>query len=221
MSSDLEGKVALVTGASRGIGQAIAVKLASCGALVGVNYHNSDRLAEGVVKEITMAGGEAFTFKADVRDAAAVKAMVKAVTSRWGRLDILVNNAGLVRNELLLGMSEEAWDEVLDTNLKGAYLCSKYALRPMLDREWGRIINISSVCRFERQLRTDKLLGRQGRSHFVHPEPCPRGRVQRGYRQRHHPRPHQDGYDGHRTGGLPERGSDAGWLFKERANRKK
>jgi 3-oxoacyl-[acyl-carrier protein] reductase len=145
MSSDLKGKVALVTGASRGIGRAIAYKLAGHGARVGVNYHASASIAEAVVREINMAGGEAFPYGADVRDAMAVKSMVKAITSRFGKLDILVNNAGLVRNELLLGMSGEAWDDVLDTNLKGAYLCCKFALRPMLGQEWGRIINISSV----------------------------------------------------------------------------
>jgi 3-oxoacyl-[acyl-carrier protein] reductase len=145
MSADLKGKIALVTGASRGIGRAIAIKLASCGAHVGINYRQSTELAEAVVEEIKTGGGEAEAFQADVRDSTTVRTMIKTLTTRWGKLDILVNNAGMVRNELLLGMSEDSWDEVIDTNLKSAFLCCKFALRPMLEQGWGRIINISSV----------------------------------------------------------------------------
>jgi 3-oxoacyl-[acyl-carrier protein] reductase len=145
MNVNLTGKVALVTGAGRGIGRAVALALASCGAKVGVNYFRSGSDAEDVVRAAGAAGAEAQAIQADVKDEAAVKAMVKAVTARWGGLDILVNNAGLVRNEMLLAMSAASWDEVVDTSLKGAFLCSKYALRPMLDRGWGRVINISSV----------------------------------------------------------------------------
>jgi 3-oxoacyl-[acyl-carrier protein] reductase len=145
MNVNLTGKVALVTGAGRGIGRAVALALASCGAKVGVNYFSSGSDAEDVVRAAGAAGAEAQAIQADVKDEAAVKAMVKAVTARWGGLDILVNNAGLVRNEMLLAMSAASWDEVVDTSLKGAFLCSKYALRPMLDRGWGRVINISSV----------------------------------------------------------------------------
>ena len=134
-----------MTGASRGIGQAIALKLAVYGARVGINYHTSRSAAEETLKQIQAAGGEAMVLGADIRDSAAVQSMIKTLTAAWGRLDILVNNAGLVRNEMLLGMSEESWDEVLDTNLKGAFVCCKYALRPMLEQGWGRIINISSV----------------------------------------------------------------------------
>jgi 3-oxoacyl-[acyl-carrier protein] reductase len=145
MSADLKGKIALVTGASRGIGRAIAIKLASCGAHVGINYRQSTELAEAVVEEIKTGGGEAEAFQADVRDSTTVRTMIKTLTTRWGKLDILVNNAGMVRNELLLGMSEDSWDEVIDTNLKSVFLCCKFALRPMLEQGWGRIINISSV----------------------------------------------------------------------------
>jgi 3-oxoacyl-[acyl-carrier protein] reductase len=145
MSADLKGKIALVTGASRGIGRAIAIKLASCGAHVGINYRHSAELAEAVVQEIKTGGGEAEAFQADVRDSTTVRTMIKTLTTRWGKLDILVNNAGMVRNELLLGMSEDSWDEVIDTNLKSVFLCCKFALRPMLEQGWGRIINISSV----------------------------------------------------------------------------
>jgi len=148
MSTELQGKVALVTGASRGIGRAIAVKLASCGARVGLNYLTSASLTENAVKTILDAGGEAVSLQADVRDETAVKGMVRKLMALWGRLDILVNNAGLVRNEMLLGMSVASWDEVIDTSLKGTFLCAKYALRPMLEQGWGRIINISSVAAF-------------------------------------------------------------------------
>lgn len=142
---ELDGRVALVTGASRGIGRAIALKLAGMGARVAVNYCHSRDKADEVVADIERAGGCAAALQADVRDGAAVKAMIKSIVKEWGGVDILVNNAGVVRNVLLMGMDDDAWDEVVDTSLKGAYLCSKYALRSMFDRGWGRIINISSV----------------------------------------------------------------------------
>ena len=145
MNSGLKGKVALVTGSSRGIGRAVALELASCGAGVAINYHVNEELAVQALSEIERAGGEAMVIRADVRSEAHVKSMVNRVVKDWGRLDILVNNAGLVRNMLLAGMSEESWDEVMDTILKGSFLCSKYALRPMLEKEWGRIVNITSV----------------------------------------------------------------------------
>ena len=142
---ELEGKVALVTGASRGLGRAIALKLASQGARVAVNYAASDEAAAAVVKEIESAGGVALAIKADVADGQAVKAMVRQITGEWGKLDILVNNAGIVRDNLLPMINEDAWDEVLNTNLRGAYLCTRLALRSMTARSWGRIINISSL----------------------------------------------------------------------------
>ncbi len=142
---ELDGRVALVTGASRGIGRAIALKLAALGARVAVNYHRHAESAGDVVAEIERRGGAAMLAQADVRDSAAVKDMINAVVRAWGRIDILVNNAGIVRNGLLLGMSDDAWDEVVDTSLRGAYLCSKFALRSMLENGRGRIVNISSV----------------------------------------------------------------------------
>jgi 3-oxoacyl-[acyl-carrier protein] reductase len=145
VNSMLAGKVALVTGASRGIGRAIALELSSCGAKVALNYHLNRELAGQVLSKIEQAGGEAIIIQADVRSELEVKGMVRQLVQRWGMLDILVNNAGLVRNTLLAGMPQEAWDEVIDTILKGAFLCSKYALRTMLEKEWGRIINIASV----------------------------------------------------------------------------
>ncbi len=146
---ELEGKVALVTGASRGIGKAVALKLASLGSKMAVNYvaieANNKIDADNVVESIIRLGGEAMSVEADVRDSEAVKAMVEQVTDKWGKIDILVNNAGINRDTLLLRMSDEAWDDVINTNLRGAYLCTKFALRSMVRQGWGRIINISSV----------------------------------------------------------------------------
>jgi len=146
---ELEGKVSLVTGASRGIGRAIALKLASLGSSVAINYvaieasNKSD--AHSVVESITHMGGEAMSVEADIRDGEAVKTMIEHVIAKWGKIDILVNNAGINRDTLLLRMSDDAWDDVLNTNLRGAYLCTKFAVRYMMRQEWGRIISISSV----------------------------------------------------------------------------
>ena len=146
---ELEGKTSLVTGASRGIGKAIALKLASLGSKVAVNYvaieaaNKSD--AESVVETITDAGGEAMAVEADIRYGEPVKAMIEQVIDRWGKLDILVNNAGINRDTLLLRMSDSAWDDVIATNLRGAYQCTKHAVKYMMKQQWGRIISISSV----------------------------------------------------------------------------
>jgi 3-oxoacyl-[acyl-carrier protein] reductase len=146
---ELEGKVALVTGASRGIGKAIALKLASLGSKVAVNYvaievsNKAD--ADNLVESIIRLGGEAMSVEADIRDSETVKAMVEQVTDKWSKIDILVNNAGINRDTLLLRMSDDAWDDVINTNLRGAYLCTKFVLRSMMRQEWGRIISISSV----------------------------------------------------------------------------
>jgi 3-oxoacyl-[acyl-carrier protein] reductase len=145
MSNELTGKVALVTGASRGLGRAIATKLASNGAKVAVNYKENEIEAAKVVQDITSQGGEAYAVKANVADSEAVKNMVRQVVDKWGKIDILVNNAGITRDVLLPRMSDDAWDEVLDTNLKGAYLCTKFALRSMMGQSGGRIINVSSL----------------------------------------------------------------------------
>jgi 3-oxoacyl-[acyl-carrier protein] reductase len=145
MKIDLSEKVALVTGASRGIGKAIALALAQAGAAVAVNYRESEGLAQEVVREIEAGGGKAIAWRADVRDRSHVEGMVEAVTSRYGRLDILVNNAGMARDILLLQMEERDWEEVMLTNLWGVYHCCKLAVRGMVMKKWGRIINLSSV----------------------------------------------------------------------------
>ncbi len=141
----LDTKVALVTGASRGLGRAVAIRLATCGAKVAVNYLSSSQQANKVSEEIEGLGGQAILCRADVSDDRAVHEMTRQVVSQWGKIDILVNNAGIVRDTLLLRMPNEAWDEVLNTNLRGAYLCTKYALRSMMEQDWGRIINIASL----------------------------------------------------------------------------
>lgn len=142
---NLDNKVALVTGASRGLGKAVAVKLASCGARVAVNYLSSDEEAKKVSRETAGLGSQAMLCKADVSEEEAVRRMTRQIVKEWGKIDILVNNAGIVRDTLILRMSGEVWDEVMNTNLRGAYLCTKYALRPMMDQGWGRIINIASL----------------------------------------------------------------------------
>ncbi|MCU0508033.1 MAG: 3-oxoacyl-[acyl-carrier-protein] reductase [Anaerolineae bacterium] len=141
----LEGKIAIVTGASRGIGAAIAIDLAAHGAAVVVNHRDSAAGADEVVKTICDAGGTAVALQADVSLLADAQRLVKETVDRFGRLDIVVNNAGTTRDMLLLMMSEDDWDVVLRTNLKSAYNCSKAALRPMFKQRYGRIINITSV----------------------------------------------------------------------------
>jgi 3-oxoacyl-[acyl-carrier protein] reductase len=142
----LEGKVAVVTGASRGIGQAIAVDLAANGAKVVINYNASAEAAEGVVTAIKDQGGEAMAVQADVGDFDQAQAMIKTAIESYGHLDILVNNAGTTRDTLLMTMKEEDWDTVLATNLKSVFNCCKAAIRPMIRRkQGGRIINISSI----------------------------------------------------------------------------
>ena len=146
---ELEEKVSLVTGASRGMGKAIALKLASLGSKVAVNYvaieASNEVDADNLVESIIRLGREAMSVEADIRDSEAVQAMIEQVTDKWSKIDILVNNAGINRDTLLLRMSDDAWDDVINTNLRGAYLCTKFALRSMMRQQWGRIINISSV----------------------------------------------------------------------------
>jgi 3-oxoacyl-[acyl-carrier protein] reductase len=142
---DLTGKVAVVTGSSRGIGRAIALLLAKQGAKVVVNSSKSSAAAEDVVKEIKANGGEAVNVAADVSNQADAERLIKTAVDSFGRLDILVNNAGVTRDTLLMRMSEADWDAVMDLNLKGAFFCTKAAIRPMLKAKSGRIINITSV----------------------------------------------------------------------------
>jgi 3-oxoacyl-[acyl-carrier protein] reductase len=142
----LTGKVAIVTGASRGLGRGIAEEMAASGAKVVVNYHSSEGPAQEVVAAIAANGGTAVAVGADVSKLAAAQDLVKATLDAYGQVDILVNNAGTTRDMLLMMMSEEQWDTVIDTNLKSVFNCCKAALRPMMRRkQGGRIINITSV----------------------------------------------------------------------------
>lgn len=142
---NLESKVAVVTGSSRGIGRALVQKLAEYGADVVVNYLNRKEEAQEVARQIEAKGGKAITVASDVCRWEDAQRLVETTLSTLGRLDILVNNAGITRDQLLLRMSEEDWDTVLTTNLRGVFLCTKAALRPMLKQRWGRIVNIASV----------------------------------------------------------------------------
>ncbi len=141
----LDERVALVTGASRGIGRAIALELARRGAKVAVNYNRSGDAAAEVVDAITADGGEAIAMQADVSDFDAAGNLVKETVSHFSQIDILVNNAGTTRDMIIMLMPEEDWDTVILTNLKSAFNCSKAAVRPMMRKRYGRIINITSV----------------------------------------------------------------------------
>jgi 3-oxoacyl-[acyl-carrier protein] reductase len=142
---NLEGKTVLVTGASRGIGREIALELARQGANIAVNYAGSEAKANEVTDEIKAMGRDAFSIQCNVADGDSVQAMVKETISRFGSLDILVNNAGITRDNLLMRMKEDEWDDVINTNLKGVFLCTKAVSRQMMKQRSGRIINISSI----------------------------------------------------------------------------
>lgn len=141
----LRGQVALVTGASRGIGRAIALAFAAEGAKVVVNYASSSAAADEVVATIVAAGGEAIALPADVSKADQVEALINSITEKWDRIDILVNNAGITRDTLLLRMKLEDWQAVINLNLTGVFLCTKAVSKLMLKQKRGRIINIASV----------------------------------------------------------------------------
>ena len=142
---DLKDKAAVITGSSRGIGRAIALKLAGLGAKVVVNYRTNAEAAQEVVEAIQAQGGQAIAVQADVGDAEDAKRLIKTAQTTYGRLDVLVNNAGLHRDTLLVRMSEDDWNEVMHTNLRGTFNCTKAAMRPMMKQRYGRIVNISSV----------------------------------------------------------------------------
>jgi 3-oxoacyl-[acyl-carrier protein] reductase len=154
---DLTNRVALVTGASRGIGRAVALKLAECGAKIVINYKQSAAQAEKVAEQIRSQGGQCLTAQGDVAVAADVERVFQAAQQSFGRVDILVNNASINRDTLILRMSEQDWDEVLSTDLRGAFLCTKAALRSMMRERWGRVINISSLA---------GLLGNAGQANY-------------------------------------------------------
>ena len=154
----MEGRIALVTGGGRGIGRAIAVRLAREGARVAISYRSNDAAAEETVELVRKAGVECETFKGDVASLGDVEALMKGVGEAFGAVEILVNNAGTTRDNILLRMKDAEFDEVLATNLKGTYLCTRAALRGMVRARWGRIVNISSVV---------GLLGNAGQANYA------------------------------------------------------
>lgn len=141
----LDGKTAVVTGASRGIGRAIALELAKEGANVVVNYSGSEAKAKEVVEEISKIGSKAIAVQANISDTDSVQNLMKTALDEFGSIDILVNNAGITRDNLLMRMKEDEWDDVINTNLKGVFLCTKAVTRQMMKQRSGRIINIASV----------------------------------------------------------------------------
>lgn len=141
----LDGKIALITGASRGIGRAIALELAKAGATIVINYAGNMKAAEEVERMIVDQGGEAMIIQADVSKTEAIDHMVDTVMDAYGRIDILVNNAGITRDNLLMRMKENDWDDVLNTNLKSVYYCTKVVSKLMMKQRSGRIINMTSV----------------------------------------------------------------------------
>lgn len=145
MFSALRGQTALVTGGSRGIGRSIALVLAEHGVKVAVNYAGSEAAAQETVARIAELGSEGIALRGDVGNSEQAESLVKEVLNTWGRIDIVVNNAGITRDNLIMRMKEEEFDQVIETNLKGVFNCLKAATRPMMKQRYGRIINISSV----------------------------------------------------------------------------
>lgn len=158
INPELKEKIALVTGSGRGIGKAIALKLAEMGAKVAVNDLIDTTEALELVNEINARGGDAFPVVGNVADSSQVKAMVASIIQKWGKIDILINNAGISSNALIMRMTEDEWDSVIDTNLKGAYLCSRFVLRSMIGLGQGRIVNIASVA---------GIVGSMGRTNYA------------------------------------------------------
>jgi 3-oxoacyl-[acyl-carrier protein] reductase len=161
MSADplrLDGKRALVTGASRGIGRATAEALAAAGAAVAINYARSAGEAEAVASALRQAGHEVEVIGADIADAAQVDALFEQLRARWDGVDIVVNNAAVTHDGFVMLMTPQAWDEVIAVNLRGAFLCARQALRPMIRRKWGRIINVISPA---------AVLGKEGAANYA------------------------------------------------------
>lgn len=146
---ELQGRVAIVTGGSRGIGRAIVLKLAQAGAKVVINYQGNEAAAQETLDSLKELGGEGSIYRADVSSSAEVEEMMKTVLTNYGQLDILINNAGITRDNLLMRLKDEDWQQVINTNLTGVFNCCRAACRPMIKKRSGRIVNISSVVGLE------------------------------------------------------------------------
>jgi NAD(P)-dependent dehydrogenase (short-subunit alcohol dehydrogenase family) len=193
MNIDLSGKTALVTGGSKGIGRETSILLAMAGARVIINFNKSKEKAEAVQKEITTAGKAADIFQADVSSPDEITKLFEYIHDKYNGIDILVNNAGIIKDNLLLTMKLSEWDKVMDTNLKGAFLCTKHAAEMMMNKHSGKIINISSIGAHnkhffhrsaERRPRADKLCLGKGRASLIHKGMCCRAGAERYSGQR-------------------------------------
>lgn len=140
-----DNQVAVVTGGSRGIGKAISLELASKGKKIAIVYRTNKEKALETLKEVERSGTEGLIFQADITRWSDIESVIEGVLTKWGRIDILINNAGVTRDNLLIKMTEEEWEDVIDVDLKGAFICTRLAVRSMMKNRWGRIVNITSV----------------------------------------------------------------------------
>ena len=191
----LQGKIAVITGASRGIGKAIAERFASEGAFVIINYNGSKEHAQEVKREILEHRGNAEIMQCNVADFAACETFIKQIVDKYGRIDVLVNNAGITKDGLLMRMSEEAFDDVIATNLKGAFHCIRFASRYMMKQRQGKNYQYVFGCRYLRQCGPGKLRRVQSRNHWID-KVCSKGTWKpRDYGQCHCTRIYSDRYD--------------------------
>jgi len=206
----LDGKTALVTGASGGIGKAIAVALAASGASIVVNYHSNRQAAEETLAAIAANGSEAIAVEADIADPASVDRLFQESAKRFSSPDILVNNAGMTRDGLLMRMSTEDWDRVIAVDLRGAFLCTRAALRGMLRRRWGRIVNISSVVGLVGNAGAGQLRGCQSWIDRPDNGDSARSRFARHYRERARAGLYRNEHDGRAHAGTEGGGPTTG-----------
>ena len=217
---DLSGQTAIVTGASRGIGKAIALRLAAAGAKVACVARSADKLKE-TADAITAAGGTAEVHPCDVTDSAAVTKLVEDLAEKWGGIDIVVNNAGITKDTLIPRMEDEQWDAVIATNLRSVFLFTRAASLVMMRKRSGRIINISSVSGLMGNSGPVELLGLEGRRHRLHANGGPGACQPQGDRERHLPGVHRqrnDGRDGSRARRVRENADSrsSGWEKRTR-----
>ena len=189
----LLGRNAAVTGGARGIGRAIAMELGRQGANLIITYRREEHLASAVASDIRALGASCTSVHVDVRNQEDLEALFEEGRQRYGKIDILVNNAGVTEDGLVMRMSDDSWDRVMETNLRGAFLATRLALRQMTRARWGRIINITSRLRRHGQRRTGQLRRRQGGHDRLHARRRPRGRLAARHGQRRRARLRADG----------------------------